>query len=61
MKPATDNSNHRLRVGAVNYLNSKPLIEGLGNGHDGVQLLLDLPRRLADSLAAGRVDVALVP
>ena len=55
-----------LRIGAVNYLNSKPLIEGLtgsGQTREGqpYRLLLDLPSRLADSLAADRVDVALIP
>ncbi|MCX7411134.1 MAG: menaquinone biosynthesis protein [Planctomycetales bacterium] len=49
-------------VGAVNYLNSKPLIEGLDqllNGH--ATLRLDYPSRLADDLASGRLDVALIP
>lgn len=49
-------------VGAVNYLNSKPLIEGLDqllNGH--ATLRLDYPSHLADDLASGRLDVALIP
>ena len=46
------------RVGAVSYLNSKPLIEGLA---DTVPLSLDYPSCLADDLAADRLDVALVP
>lgn len=46
------------RVGAVSYLNSKPLIEGLA---DCVPLSLDYPSCLADDLANGRLDVALVP
>jgi len=50
-----------MRVGAVNYLNSKPLVEGLGALAPEVRLLFDLPSRLADSLAAGRLDVALIP
>ena len=53
-----------IRVGAVNYLNSKPLIYGFdaaaGDVGD-VRLSRDLPSRLADSLAAGRLDVALIP
>lgn len=49
------------RVGAVNYLNSKPLVYGLDARLQDVRLLLDLPSRLADSLAVGRLDVALVP
>ena len=52
----------RVAVGAVSYLNSKPLIEGLDellNGH--ATLRLDYPSRLADDLASGALDVALIP
>ena len=49
------------RVGAVNYLNSKPLIEGLAELAPEVELVLDYPSRLADQLSAGRLDVGLVP
>ena len=48
----------KTRVGAVSYLNSKPLIEGLA---DTVPLSLDYPSCLADDLAHDRLDVALVP
>lgn len=51
----------RIRIGAVNYLNSKPLIEGLGELAPGADLVLDYPSRLAQDLSAGRLDVALVP
>ncbi len=60
-------SRHPLRVGAVSYLNTKPLIAGLADrlasGSCGVRgsLRLDLPSRLATDLAAGRLDVALIP
>jgi len=50
-----------VKIGAVNYLNSKPLIDGLGNAGADIRLLLDLPSRLADSLESGRLDVALSP
>jgi len=50
-----------IRVGAVNYLNTKPLIEGLASFAPQAQLELDLPSRLADRLASGDLDVALVP
>jgi chorismate dehydratase len=49
-----------MRIGAVNYLNSKPLVSGL-DAAPCVRLTFDLPSRLADSLAAGRLDVALIP
>ncbi|MBC19899.1 MAG: hypothetical protein CMJ74_06525 [Planctomycetaceae bacterium] len=50
-----------LRIGAVNYLNTKPLIRGLNELAPHADLRMDLPSRLADTLAARRVDVALIP
>ena len=50
-----------LRVGAVNYLNTKPLIERLTEFAPDIELSLDLPSRLADQLAAGELDVGLIP
>jgi chorismate dehydratase len=50
-----------VRVGAVNYLNTKPLIHGLEALAPGVDLILDVPSRLADLLAAGQLEVALIP
>src|SRR5262245_51669397 len=50
-----------LRIGAVEYLNTKPLIEHLPELAPGCALELDLPSRLADRLAAGELDVALIP
>ncbi len=50
-----------MRIGAVNYLNSKPLVCGLEALAPDMRLTYDLPSRLADSLSAGRLDVALVP
>lgn len=49
-----------LRVGAVSYLNSKPLIANLERSPH-CQLSLDYPSRLADDLADGLLDVALIP
>src|SRR5215211_2831806 len=50
-----------MRIGAVNYLNSKPLVYGLEALAPQMRVTYDLPSRLADSLTAGRLDVALVP
>jgi len=47
------------RVGAVQYLNTRPLVHGLSD-HD-LDLCYDLPSRLADRLADGSLDVALIP
>src|SRR4051812_22062335 len=51
----------KVRVGAVNYLNTKPLICDLERIAPEAELLLDVPSRLADRLAAGELDVALIP
>jgi chorismate dehydratase len=50
-----------LRIGAVSYLNSKPLIEDLATLASAAELVLDVPSRLADDLSAGLLDVALIP
>ncbi len=51
-----------LRIGAVSYLNTKPLIHSLRERlGDFGELSLDLPSHLAEDLRAGRLDVALVP
>ncbi len=50
-----------VRIGAVSYLNSKPLIEGLEGFATEAELILDYPSRLADDLAAGDLDVGLIP
>jgi chorismate dehydratase len=50
-----------IRVGAVNYLNTKPLICELEKLAPQAELILDVPSRLADRLAAGELDVALIP
>jgi chorismate dehydratase len=51
-----------LRIGAVSYLNTKPLIHTLAERlQDRGRLTVDLPSRLSTELAAGRLDVALIP
>jgi chorismate dehydratase len=50
-----------LRVGAVNYLNTKPLIERLTDFAPNIELTLDLPSRLADRMANAELDVGLIP
>ena len=50
-----------IRVGAVSYLNAKPLYHRLAEFAPNVALEMDLPSRLADRLAAGELDVALIP
>ena len=50
-----------IRIGAVNYLNTKPLIYDLERLAPKALLSLDLPSGLADRLAASELDVALIP
>ena len=50
------------RIGAVSYLNTKPLIFGLDKSmgeHD--ELRLALPSELAEELASGAIDIGLIP
>jgi len=51
----------RPRIGAVSYLNTKPLVYGLDACAEQCELIFDLPSRLADRLAADDLDVALIP
>lgn len=50
-----------IRIGAVNYLNTKPLICDLPELAPDARLLLEPPSVLADMLAKGSLDVALIP
>ncbi|MBA2227143.1 MAG: menaquinone biosynthesis protein [Thermogemmata sp.] len=51
----------QVRVGAVSYLNARPLIEELDRYVPPWQLILDVPSRLADAMAAGTLDIGLIP
>ena len=50
-------------MGAVNYLNTKPLIYGFEHGlmKDEIELLLDYPSKIAAKLKNDEIDVGLVP
>ncbi len=52
-----------LRVGIVNYLNSKPLAWSFlkGRHREVLQAEYDTPAEIAERLAAGRLDVGLIP
>jgi chorismate dehydratase len=49
-----------LRLGAVSYLNARPLVHGL-ESEPGVHLQSDLPSRVARRLHAGEVDLGMIP
>lgn len=52
-----------VRIGAVSYLNTRPLVYGMqdGPGAERVRLSYATPAVLADRLAGGELDVALLP
>src|SRR5687767_5299054 len=50
-----------MRIGAVSYLNTKPLVYSLAALAPRAKIVYDLPSRLADELAARKLDVALIP
>lgn len=56
----TNETQRTWTLGAVSYLNTKPLVAGLG-ADDGIELIYDVPARLPALLDAGVVDAALVP
>ncbi len=50
-----------LVIGAIRYLNSRPLTVALPTIAASARILYDVPSRLADGVARGRIDVALLP
>lgn len=50
-----------IRIGAVSYLNTKPLVYGLSDRLPHAEISYEVPSRLADRLATGELDVALIP
>ena len=54
---------HKIRVGAVSYLNTKPLIYGFEKGmmQGQVDLIIDYPAKIADALVKNEIDIGLVP
>lgn len=53
----------KLKVGAVSYLNTKPLIYGFEQGlmKDEVELIIDYPSNIAQWLLNNKIDIGLVP
>jgi chorismate dehydratase len=57
------NMGRKIRVGAVNYLNTKPLVYGFEQGlmKDDIELINDYPSRIASMLINEEIDIGLVP
>lgn len=53
----------KIKVGAVSYLNTKPLIYGFEQGSmkEDIELIFDYPANIAAFLINDRIDIGLVP
>ena len=53
----------KIRIGAVSYLNTKPLLYGLQHGpiRDDIELTLDYPSNLVKALKNDQIDIGLLP
>src|SRR6186713_1284881 len=53
----------KIRVGAVSYLNTKPLLYGIRRSPamQDIRLIIDYPSRIADMLLNDEIDMGLVP
>ncbi len=61
--PAKLNELNKIRVGAVSYLNTKPLVYGVKRSSlmDEIDLIEGYPSKVADMLLNDEIDVGLVP
>ena len=50
-----------VRLGAVSYLNTRPLVDGLDTRTDLFALRFDVPSQCAALLHEGRIDLGLIP
>jgi chorismate dehydratase len=53
----------KIRVGAVSYLNTKPLLYGIENSpvFNEISLITEYPARIAEMLLLDEIDIGLVP
>jgi len=54
-------SSKKTRIGAVRYLNARPLTHALARTAPCAEVIFDFPSRLAERLAADDLDVAMIP
>ena len=61
--PAKLNHLKKIRVAAVSYLNTKPLLYGIKNHPvmNRIELIEDYPSKIAQMLIDNEVDVGLIP
>ena len=51
----------KLRIGAVPYMNAKPLIYGLDQHPDEIEMVFEVPSLLPGMLNNDQIDVAIIP
>lgn len=63
LRPKVDTLERKIKVAAVSYLNTKPLLYGIERSGvmDDIELVVNYPSELAKSLQNGSIDVALLP
>jgi chorismate dehydratase len=61
LRPASFAQGKPLRLGAVSYLNTRPLVYGLDARPDQFTVRFDVPSQCAARLEQGEVDLGLVP
>jgi len=61
--PKNRHLDRKIKVAAVSYLNTKPLLYGIEHSSvmNDIELVLNYPAELAKSLQDGSIDVALLP
>lgn len=63
LQPKLDELGKTIKVGAVSYLNTKPLLYGLKHGFEieNLELIEGFPARIAEMLLMDEIDLGLVP
>ena len=61
--PAIEDLRMRIRLGVVNFLNTRPLVQAFESGglDHSFDLIYGVPSRCAERLHSGEADVALIP
>jgi chorismate dehydratase len=52
---------HKIKLGAVGYLNARPLVHGLDRRDTNFELRFDVPSKCAALLHAGEIHVGMIP
>ncbi len=57
------NELNKIKIGAVSYLNTKPLLYGIKHSSiiNEVELIEDYPANIANLLMTDKIDIGLVP